>query len=183
MLRLIVLYTALALSANIAAAADLAPLRTGEMKKLAVFSAPLPTPTLPFTDEAGKSHSLMDYRGKVVLLNLWATWCAPCRKEMPDIDALAAAEAGPDFAVLTVAASGRDTPEKVANFFARAGVTHLPRFIDSTERLARAFGLVGLPATILIDRDGQVVAQLMGPANWSSPEAKAVIAALRAEGR
>ncbi|SOB94506.1 TlpA family protein disulfide reductase [Rhodobacter maris] len=180
MLRLIVLYTALALSANIAAAADLAPLRMGEMKKLAVFSAPLAAPTLPFTDEAGNSRSLADYRGKVVLLNLWATWCAPCRKEMPDIEALAASENGADFVVLTVAASGRDTPQKVASFFERAGVTHLPRFIDATERLARAFGLVGLPATILIDRRGQVVAQLMGPADWSSPEAKAVIAALRA---
>jgi thiol-disulfide isomerase/thioredoxin len=181
MLRSLVLYTALVLCANAAIAADLAPLRTGEMKKLTVFSQPLPTPEIPFLDETGASHALADYRGKVVLLNLWATWCAPCRKEMPDIDALQAEWGGEDFTVLTVASSNRDTTAKVASFFERQGITHLPRFVDATERLPRALGLPGLPASILIDRKGQIVAQLLGPADWTSPEAKAVIAALRAE--
>ncbi|WP_444452761.1 TlpA family protein disulfide reductase [Rhodobacter capsulatus] len=181
MLRLFVLYTALALSANAATAADLSALKTGEMKKLAVFSEPLPLPDIPFVDETGASHTLADYRGKVVLLNLWATWCAPCRKEMPDIEALQAEIGGADFTVLTVASSNRDTQVKVAAFFEKQGITHLPRMIDATERLPRAFGLPGLPASILIDRKGQIVAQLLGPADWSSPEAKAVIAALRAE--
>jgi len=181
MLRLFVLYTALALSANAATAADLSALRTGEMKKLVVFSEPLPLPEIPFVDEAGASHRLADYRGKVVLLNLWATWCAPCRKEMPDIDALQAELGGEDFTVLTVASSNRDTQVKVGAFFEKAGISHLPRLIDDTERLPRALGLPGLPASILIDRKGKIVAQLLGPANWTSPEAKAVIAALRAE--
>lgn len=181
MLRLIALYTALALCANTATAADLTPLKVGDMRKLAVFSEPILPPELPFVDETGQSRTLADYKGKVVLLNLWATWCAPCREEMPDIDALAAEMGGDDFEVLTVAASSRDTQEKVGSFFERAGVNNLPRFIDDTERLSRGFGLPGLPATMLLDREGQVVAQLLGPADWASPEAKAVIAALRAE--
>ncbi|WP_317851818.1 TlpA family protein disulfide reductase [Rhodobacter sp. TJ_12] len=181
MLRLIVLYTALALCANGAAAADLASLRDGEMKKMVVFSQRLAPPEIPFVNELGDSRTLADYRGKVVLLNIWATWCAPCRKEMPDLDALAARETGEDFEVVTVAASSRDTQAKVASFFDRAGVTHLPRFIDDTERLSRALGLPGLPATLLLDRQGQIVAQLLGPADWSSPEAKVMIDALRAE--
>ena len=181
MLRLIALYTALALCANTATAADLTPLKLGDMRKLAVFSTPVLPPDLPFVDETGQSRTLADYRGKVVLLNLWATWCPPCRKEMPDIDALAAEMAGEDFAVLTVAASSRDTHENVGRFFERAGIRNLPQFIDSSERLSRSFGIPGLPATLLLDREGQVVAQLMGPANWASPEAKAVISALRAE--
>ena len=181
MLRSLVLYTALCLCANAAIAADLSPLRQGEMRKLAVFETPLATTDLPFVDETGQSHTLAEYRGKVVLLNLWATWCAPCRQEMPDIDALQAEIGGADFAVVTVAASSRDTQTKVESFFARAGVTHLPRFIDETERMARAFAVPGLPASMLIDRQGRTVAQLFGPADWSSAEAKAVIDALRAE--
>lgn len=181
MLRLLVLYTALALSANAAPAADLSALKQGEMKKLAVFTEPLALPEIPFVDETGTSHRLADYRGKVVLLNLWATWCAPCRKEMPDIAALQAEIGGADFTVLTVASSNRDTQAKVGAFFDKQGITVLPRMIDDTERLPRALGVPGLPASFLIDRQGQIVAQLFGPADWSSPEAKAVIAALRAE--
>lgn len=181
MLRLFVLYTALALCANAAPAADLSALKQGEMKKLAVFTEPLALPEIPFVDETGTSHRLADYRGKVVLLNLWATWCAPCRKEMPDIAALQAEIGGDDFTVLTVASSNRDTRAKVGAFFDKQGITQLPRMIDETERLPRALGVPGLPASFLIDRRGQIVAQLFGPADWSSPEAKAVIAALRAE--
>jgi len=95
--------------------------------------------------------------------------------------ALQAEIGGADFTVLTVASSNRDTQVKVGAFFEKQGITHLPRMIDATERLPRAFGLPGLPASILIDRKGRIVAQLLGPADWSSPEAKAVIAALRAE--
>ena len=100
---------------------------------------------------------------------------------MPDIAALQAEIGGADFTVLTVASSNRDTQAKVGAFFDKQGITVLPRMIDETERLPRALGVPGLPASFLIDRQGQIVAQLFGPADWSSPEAKAVIAALRAE--
>ncbi len=178
MLRLIVLYTALCLGANAAVAADLAALKTGAMGKLVVYDAPLATPAdLPFLDAEGGEHRLSDYRGKVVLLNLWATWCAPCRKEMPSLDRLQAAMGGEAFQVVTLA-TGRNSPAKIAAFFETAGVTQLPAFLDEKQSISRAMGVMGLPVTVLIDAEGREVARLIGGAEWDSPEAQALISAL-----
>lgn len=180
MLRLIVLYTALCLGANLGAtsamAADLAALKQGEMARLVVFEAPLPTPDLPFLDETGAERRLSEFRGKVVLLNLWATWCAPCRKEMPSLERLQTEMGGETFQVVTLA-TGRNNPAKIAEFFEQAGVSHLPRFTDASQSIARAMGVVGLPVSVLIDAEGREVARLIGGAEWDSPEAKALIAA------
>lgn len=177
MLRLIVLYTALCLGANAASAADLSALREGEMKKLVVYEAPLATPELPFIDETGASHSLADYRGKVVALNLWATWCAPCREEMPALSRLQAALGGDRFQVVTLA-TGRNSQAKIAQFFEEAGVTNLPRFQDEKQTIARAMGVMGLPVTVLIDAEGREVARLIGGAEWDGADARKVIDAL-----
>ncbi|OCX61037.1 thioredoxin [Thioclava sp. SK-1] len=177
MLRLLVLYTALALGANGVMAADLSALKTGEMKKLVVYDDPLPVPELPFTDPDGAELRLQDYAGKVILVNMWATWCAPCREEMPELDALQAEMGGDAFEVLTIA-TGRNPPRKVDSFFEEAGVTHLPKFRDENQKLARAMGILGLPVTVLIDQNGQEVARLIGGADWASDDAKAVIKAL-----
>ncbi|MDF1620874.1 TlpA family protein disulfide reductase [Pseudothioclava nitratireducens] len=180
MLRSLVLYTALALGANAAAAADLSALKTGEMNKLVVYEAPLPVPDLAFEDGMGGTTSLAAYRGQVVLVNFWATWCAPCRAEMPSLDRLQAQLGGNGFEVVTVA-TGRNPPPKIDRFFEEAGVARLPKFRDPKQQLARAMGVVGLPVTVLIDKNGQEVARLIGEAEWDSPDAKALIAALIAE--
>lgn len=177
MLRLFVLYTALSLCANAATAADLAALKAGDMAKLVVYEEPLAVPELPFTDESGAEHSLKDFRGKAVLVNFWATWCAPCRKEMPALDALQGAMGGARFAVVTIA-TGRNPQAQIQRFFAEAGVTRLPRYQDERQQLARAMGVMGLPVSVLIDREGREVARLIGDADWNAPEARKVIAAL-----
>lgn len=177
MLRSLVLYTALALGANSAVAADLTALKAGDMKKLVVYDTPLPTPDLPFADETGAERSLTEFRGKVVLLNFWATWCAPCRAEMPALDRLQAEMGGAQFQVVTLA-TGRNPLPKIDKFFAEAGVTGLPRFKDERQNLARAMGVAGLPVSVIIDAEGREVARLIGEAAWDAPEAKAVLQAV-----
>lgn len=176
-LVLAVLYTAFALGANPGAAADLAPLLTGEMAKLIPAAEPAPLPEAVLTTGEGTETSLADHRGKWLVVNFWATWCAPCRREMPSLDRLQAAM--PDIAVLPVA-TGRNDPERIAAFYAEAGVTTLPVLRDPKSQLGRAMGVLGLPVTVIVDPEGREVARLIGGAEWDSPEALAVLAALRA---
>jgi thiol-disulfide isomerase/thioredoxin len=173
-----VLYTALAFAANTLAAQtpDIAALRTGDMLKLAV-SDPVVVPETVLLDEAEGARSLQEYHGKYVLLNLWATWCAPCREEMPTLDRLQAELGGDRFAVVTVA-TGRNAVSAIQRFFADQGVTHLPIWRDPKQDLAHAMGVLGLPATILIDPEGREVARITGPAAWDGPDAKALLTAL-----
>ena len=173
------LYAALAAGANAAAAspADLEALRTGDMRKLVVHAAPVPTPDTEYTDAAGEPTTLAASNGRVRLVNFWATWCAPCRSEMPALDALARAQGGPDFAVITIA-TGRNSPEAIAAFREQAGITALPNALDPKGRLAAAMGVPGLPVSVLLDRDGFEIARMMGDADWNGPDARALIAAL-----
>ena len=106
------------------------------------------------------------------LVNFWATWCAPCRSEMPALDALARARGGADFEVITIA-TGRNSPEAIAAFRDEAGITDLPTFLDPKGALAAAMDVPGLPVTVLLDRDGNEVARLMGDADWNGPDARA----------
>ncbi|MCB1398741.1 MAG: TlpA family protein disulfide reductase [Rhodobacteraceae bacterium] len=177
MLRFLVLYTALALGANAASAADLAALKLGDMKKLVLTEPPVPAPDVVFLDESGAERRLSDWQGKVVLVNFWATWCAPCRAEMPALDRLQAELGGDAFEVLTIA-TGRNTPTAIDKFFTEAGVTLLPRHKDERQQLARSLGVVGLPVTVIFDAEGQEVARLIGEAEWDAPEAKDLIRAL-----
>ncbi len=178
MLRSLVLYTALALGANAVGAADLKPLRQGAMDSLVVYESPLPVQPFTVTDEQGATHSLEDYRGKVVLLNFWATWCPPCREEMPDLNTLQKELGGPDFQVVTIASGGANSPTRVKAFFDKINVDALPRFYDPDMTAARAMGVFGLPVSVLIDRDSREIARMIGGANWASPDARKVIEAL-----
>ncbi|WP_245845245.1 TlpA family protein disulfide reductase [Pseudothioclava arenosa] len=180
MLRSLVLYTALALGANAAAAADLEALKQGDMRKLVVYEAPLDLPDVPFLDAGGAEQRLSDHKGKVLLVNFWAVWCAPCRAEMPSLDRLQAEMGGEDFEVIAIA-TGRNPPPKVARFLEEVGVTNLPLYTDAQQKLARTMGIAGLPVSVLIDREGREAARLIGEAAWDAPEAKAVIEALLAE--
>ncbi|MFC0341433.1 TlpA disulfide reductase family protein [Paracoccus niistensis] len=181
MLRSLALYTSLAFAANAAVAGpvDWQAARDAGLPKL-IESEAAPVPEVEFTDLDGGTHRLADWKGKVVLLNFWATWCAPCREEMPSLDALQKARGGEGFEVLTVA-SGRNTEAAINRFFQESGVTDLPRLTDPQMALARAFGVMAMPVTILIDAEGREVARMTGDADWSSPAALALVDQMLAE--
>ncbi len=170
----VVLYTAFLLGANVAAA-DVAALRDGDMKKLALHEAPVPLPEVVLLDAADGEHSLAEYRGKWVVLNFWATWCAPCRHEMPSLDRLQAAL--PEIAVVPVA-TGRNSVTGIEKFFEEAEIKLLPILRDPKSELARPMGVMGLPVTVILNPEGQEVARLIGDAEWDSDSAKAIMAAL-----
>ncbi len=169
---LVVLYTALILGANPACVADVASLLDGDMKKLMLWDAPVDVPEAVLLDATDGEHALADYKGKWVVLNFWATWCAPCRREMPSLERLQAAM--PEIAVVPVA-TGRNAVEGIQRFFDEAGVTTLPILRDPTSDLAHAMGIMGLPVTVILNPEGQEVARLIGDAEWDSDSAKAVL--------
>lgn len=187
LLHLLTLYMALTLGAiavpspSQAEMAGIAALRTGDMKKLVFHSAPKAVSGAEFflADEAGMG-TLADYRGKYVLLNFWATWCAPCRKEMPMLSALQAEFGGERFKVLTLA-TGRNTAAGMTKFFDEAGITNLPLHTDPKQALAREMGVFGLPITVILNPEGQEIARLRGDATWDSDSARAIITALLEE--
>ena len=175
-----VLYTALALVANVAIAGSaLEELREGDMTKLAVHAEPVAVSALPFAGPEG-DVTLADFEGKVLLVNFWATWCAPCREEMPSIAALGEAFPPEDFTVITIA-TGRNPALAIEKFLSEIGLEEMPVYTDLKQRLAREMGVMGLPVTILIDREGQEVARLTGGADWNSDSARAIIAAMIGE--
>ena len=173
---LVVLYTALMLGAN-PASADVSALREGDMKKLILHEAPVAVPEAVLLDAEDGEHALADHKGKWVVLNFWATWCAPCRREMPSLERLQAAM--PELAVVPVA-TGRNAVEGIKRFFEEAGVKTLPILRDPQSQLAHAMGVMGLPVTVILNPEGQEVARLIGDAEWDSDSAKAVLGALMA---
>ncbi|MDZ4310174.1 MAG: TlpA disulfide reductase family protein [Cypionkella sp.] len=172
---LVALYTAFGFGAN---AGSLDGLLVGDMKKLAVHSEVVALPEAVLLDGAEAETSLEVYRGKWVVLNFWATWCAPCRKEMPSLDRLAVAV--PEIAVVPVA-TGRNDVAMIEKFYAEAGVTSLPVLRDPKSALARQMGVMGLPVTVIVNPAGEEVARLIGDAEWDSVEAQAVLKAMMAE--
>ena len=176
---LVALYTAFAVGANAggANAGSLEGLLTGDMKKLALV-APVALPEAVLLDGAGLETSLAQYKGKWVVLNFWATWCAPCRKEMPALQRLA--DVMPKIAVVPVA-TGRNDVGQIVKFYAEAGVTSLPVLRDPKSALAHQMAVLGLPVTLIVNPAGEEVARLIGDAEWDSDEARAVLKAMMAE--
>jgi thiol-disulfide isomerase/thioredoxin len=132
--------------------------------------APLAMLSPPFTDGQGRERSLEEWRGKIVLLNVWATWCVSCREEMPRLDALQVRLGGPAFEVIALSIDRAGLAE-VKRFYDEIGIEHLGLHNDATMRAGWAVGAVGLPTTILIDREGREIGRLVGPAVWDSPDA------------
>lgn len=176
------LYGVAALGANPAIAADLTnddraalkEMRAGDMQKLVFHREARPAITEGFRDEHGNAVSLADYEGKVVLLNFWATWCPPCRAEMPGIDRLAGEMNGDDVAVIALSTDRHDVG-RILSFFDEINVENLPVLQDRRGAVARRAGALGLPVTILLDREGREVARLQGEAEWDSDDAKAIL--------
>lgn len=173
-----VLYTALALTANAALAdtTELEALREGTMKKL-MFAEPAPVSDAVFTHADGGEFRLSDFRGKHVLVNFWATWCAPCRKEMPMLSELQAEFGGDAFEVVTIA-TGRNELGAMKRFLSEVGVDNLPLYLDPRQALARDMAVLGLPITVILDPEGREIARMRGDAEWNSESAKAIIRAL-----
>jgi len=147
---------------------DLATVTAGLPADLVVHPAPKPLPEVTFNNAAGETVTLADYRGNVVVLNLWATWCAPCREEMPSLDALQADFATAPVTVLALSLD-RSKPEAPLAFLAELGVSSLAFGHDPKSRSARSLGAFGLPTTLVIDPDGHEVARLLGEAEWHTP--------------
>ena len=161
-------------------AKKIAPLAHGEVAALIMATAPLRLPDLTFEDANGKPRKLSDWRGKTVLLNLWATWCVPCRKEMPALDELQAKLGGKDFEVVAVNIDTRDA-DKPKNFLKDANLTRLGYFTDQKAKVfqdLKAIGrALGMPTSVLIDAQGCEIATIAGPAEWGSDEAIKLIKA------
>ena len=161
-------------------AGKLAPLAHGEVAALTMATTPLLLPDLAFEDADGKPKKLSDWRGRTVLVNLWATWCVPCRREMPALESLQTRLGGPDFEVVAVNIDTRD-PDKPKAWLAQAGVTGLAYYSDASARVfqdLKAVGkAVGMPTSLLVDGAGCEIASLAGPAEWASDDALALVRA------
>jgi thiol-disulfide isomerase/thioredoxin len=162
----------------VALSQKLAPLAHGELAALTMATTPLKLPDLAFDDADGKPRKLSDWRGRTVLVNLWATWCVPCRREMPALDALQAKLGGPDFEVVAVNIDTRD-PDKPKNFLKEANLTRLGYFSDPTAKVfqdLKSMGkALGMPTSVLVDRNGCEIANIAGPAEWASDDAVKLI--------
>jgi thiol-disulfide isomerase/thioredoxin len=137
--------------------------------EISVFDQPRPLPEIVFADADKRTLSLADFRGRVVLLNIWATWCMPCRKEMPSLDRLQARLGGGDFIVIPLSLDRQGVPA-VERFYREVGVERLGIYVDPSSRASHDLGVPGVPTTLLIDREGREVARKMGEAEWDGPE-------------
>lgn len=155
---------------------DKAKLNTGAVATFVFKDTPMQLPPFTFTDAEGKNRTLEDWRGKVVLLNLWATWCAPCIREMPHLDRLKAALGSDKFDVLAISVD-RGGPAKPRAFRERTKVKHLEFYQDPTAKLGFALKAIGMPVTLLLDAQGREIGRLVGPAEWDSAEAVRLIKA------
>ncbi len=169
------------------AAAALDKAAAGELAALTPTGIGRSYTDLGFVDDTGRPMSLADYGGKPLLVNFWATWCVPCREEMPALNALAAAYGEDVFSVVPINLdTGGDAMDKVQSFFADESLGNLPVLSDSSfaafERLKKTGVAIGLPATVLLDASGCELAILQGPAEWNSMDGHKVIEALIAVG-
>jgi thiol-disulfide isomerase/thioredoxin len=135
---------------------------------------PRPAPEIAFADSDGKRQTLADFRGRVVLVNLWATWCEPCIREMPSLDRLRAAIGDRDLAIVLVS-QDRGGDKVVAPFFAKLGLARLKTYLDPQSTVGHAFEVRGLPTSILVDRDGNELGRVEGALDWDGAPAQALL--------
>lgn len=152
------------------------PLSVGQMAAFVFKKAPEEIPELPFQDKDGKARTLKEWQGKVLLVNLWATWCAPCRKEMPSLDRLQSELGSDKFEVVAISAD-KTGIEGAKKFLDQIKIAHLEAYADPTVRIHSGLKAIGMPASLLIDAKGREIGRLVGPAEWDSHEAKRLIKA------
>jgi len=161
-------------------ARKIAPLAHGEVAALTMATAPLRLPDLAFEDADGQPKKLSDWRGRTVLVNLWATWCVPCRKEMPALEGLQTRLGGPDFEVVAVNIDTRD-PDKPRKFLKDANLSRLGYYSDDKAKVFQDLKVVGralgMPTSVLVDGQGCEIATIAGPAEWDSDDAIKLIQA------
>jgi thiol-disulfide isomerase/thioredoxin len=162
----------------LATAKRIAPLARGEVAAVNVADTGERVPALTFKDAAGADKTLADWRGRTVLLNLWATWCVPCRKEMPALAALQKTLGGPNFEVVAVNIDTRETDRPKA-WLAQAGINGLTYYADTSARVfqeLKAVGkAIGMPTSLIVDGTGCEIAAIAGPADWASDDALALV--------
>lgn len=151
-------------------------LATGALAAFVIGESRREVADLSFKDAGGRDLRLSQWRGRIVLVNLWATWCAPCRKEMPDLAKLQKALGSDDFEVVAISVDRKGVAASAA-FLGETGAEALSLYIDESARVLNDLQALGLPATVLVDRKGYEIGRLLGPADWSSPEALALIRA------
>lgn len=154
---------------------------TGEMQKLVVVRDPPAQPLNVFYDATGAERRLSDFRGKVVLVNLWATWCAPCIEEMPTLAKLADAYRGREFELVAISVDRNDMKARATEDLRKLAGDSLAFYHDPGSAIAFEVKAQGMPTTILYDRSGQEIARLAGAADWSSAEARALVDAALGE--
>ncbi|MBX9589654.1 MAG: TlpA family protein disulfide reductase [Hyphomonadaceae bacterium] len=152
------------------------PLSQGEVAAFVFRKTPEVLPEVKFQDGAGRERTLADWRGKVVLLNLWATWCLPCRTEMPALDRLQKDMGSDKFEVVAVSVDRKGAAAS-KKFLDEIKVEHLALYVDATTRISADLRVVGLPATLLIDTEGREIGRMFGPAEWDGEDAKRLIRA------
>ncbi|MBS0527471.1 MAG: TlpA family protein disulfide reductase [Proteobacteria bacterium] len=151
-------------------------LLTGTLARFTLAKEPKPLPDLAFTDANDKPVTLADYKGKTVLLNFWATWCAPCVKEMPSLDKLQAEMGKDKFVVLPLSLDGPSKP-KVAPFYADKKLSNLGIYFDKGKKVLGALDISVLPTSVLVDAQGREIGRMQGDADWDKPEALALMKA------
>jgi thiol-disulfide isomerase/thioredoxin len=161
--------------------AEIKRMRTGEMSKLAVHSTPREVPDTSFMAEDGTETRLSDFKGEVTVVNLWATWCPPCRKEMPSLDRLHAALADEGIEVIALNIE-RKGLTKARAFYDKMGIAHLAVHADEANALPPRLGVIGYPVTMILDAEGREIARMQGDAEWDAPEALDLLRAIAAHG-
>lgn len=165
----LVTFTLLALALQVGSQAAEQAADAGAPAGMTIWPEPKPVPTIDFVDGQGRPRTLADFTGKVVLLNVWATWCGPCREEMPTLDRLQAQLGGADFQVLALSID-QDGAQVVRDFYREIGIQHLELYIDNNARAHRSLSAFGLPITLLLDRQGRELGRKLGAAEWDSQE-------------
>jgi len=156
-------------------------LATGALAAFLIKPERKPVPDIAFQDGQGKTLKISQWKGRVALVNLWATWCAPCRKEMPDLAKLQAELGSKDFEVVAISVDRKGVDASSA-FLKETGADNLALYVEPTTTVVNELQALGLPSTLLIDRKGREIGRLVGPADWASPEAQTLIKAALAEG-
>lgn len=159
-------------------AQDSFPPTDGKMRGFVLLKEREVASDVPFMDGKGNARHFSDFKGQVILVNFWATWCAPCVREMPDLDQLEADLGSDEFKVVAISQDLQGQKKAEPFLRERLGLKNLDLFLDSRMKLGRSMGVQGLPATFLIDKEGRIVGHYTGPAEWASDDAKAMIGAV-----